>query len=117
MFNLDGLKSKGEGEDVYFSISVNLKTNEVTLFYDDNGEIKKQQTSCSSEYLAGGDLRNNNLQFCVGATYGGSPGEASFSKFDLYACRLYTKVLDEVDVKNNYHESINYRKFLKMNNN
>ena len=97
------------------SITTNLKSGEVNFFYDSGDGLKKRGTLCTEEYLKGGDICSNDIPFCVGATAGGGVGEIKpdYSKFDLYACRLYTRILDDVEIEKNYHESIDYHKYLE----
>ena len=50
----------------------------------------------------------------------GTPGNGSiwheFSKFDLYSCRLYSRVLTDEEISQNYTATTNYHNKLVNNN-
>ena len=98
----------------YFSITIDFpkSNNDKALIklYQDGKEI--QETTCSREYLKYGDLFNNELCFTVGLVVSGKEdgtgGLAEYGKFDLYACRLYTKILTDTEINQNYIATTNY---------
>ena len=89
----------------YISFSVNFENCEIKVYQD--GEVK-QITTCSKKYLEGGDAFNNEIPFVIGMLAQGTPVKAVFSKFDLYACRLYTRVLTDTEINQNYVATTNY---------
>ncbi len=101
-----------ENKEIYFSVSVDLESGIVNLYYRDGRDLKEMTTSCSTDYLKAGALTDRSKPFCLGASCGGDDYSPLYGKEDLYACRLYTKVLGATDIEKNYYESVNYRKYL-----
>ena len=93
----------------YVTMTVDLKLNIITLYW--NGEFVGN-TTCNHEWLIGGDIANSEVPFTIGLQCGGSVYTESYSKIDIYACRLYNKVLTEEEVKNNCEMTINYHNML-----
>ncbi len=107
-----------EGEMIiYVSVSVDLKNGKVCLFYEENGKLRENETFCSVDYLNSGDLMKKELPFCIGSFFGGSPSYDQYSRYDLYATRLYNRVLNEKEVNENYYESVNFHNYLMEDNN
>ena len=96
----------------YISLVVDYKTNSVKAY--SKGKLIRE-TECNHEYLLGESLLDDTLAFTVGLMLSGSPQFKVFSKFDLYACRLYTRVLDDEEIRKNYQESVNYHNYLTNN--
>ena len=59
--------------------------------------------------------RKYHLQY--GAEDGATTGEVKmvYSKMDLYACRLWTRVLGSDEMNKEYKSTIAYREYLKGN--
>ena len=96
----------------YFSITINLESGEIKYF--DRGS-EMQKTTCLKEYLKKGDIFNADIPFTIGLQVAGSPGTANYSSFDLYACRLYTRVLSGTEISQNYTATTNYHNKLVNN--
>lgn len=97
----------------YFSITIDFKTNKVTLYNLGN---KVKSTKCDKNYLDSGNIFNNSIPFTVGLHVGGSTAVSSYNKFDLYACRLYTRVLSDKEIAQNYIATTNYHNELVKSN-
>ena len=115
-FTFENIGSIKSNTPIYFSISVNYETGSVNLYWmGENGTLICRSTICSTEYLNKGRELMKDASYCVGGHYGGSNPHASYSKMNLYACRLYNRILDSTEVERNFNESINYRKYLMEN--
>ena len=106
--------------DFYFSLVIDFNSGKsenrtyIKLYKD--GEIA-QETSCSTEYMESGDVFKNDSDFTVGLmSY--TPGDGTikhdFSKMDLYACRLYDRVLSAEEIKQNFVGSKSYHEGMKQ---
>ena len=101
---------------IYFSISVNYKTGCINLYWmDESGTLIHRNTTCSTEYLNVGKELMKNASFCVGTYIGGVDQHVSYCKLNMYACRLYSRILEPTEVEGNFNESINYHKYLMEN--
>lgn len=100
-------------DDGYISISANLKNNEIVLYW--NGEYI-DKTTASLNWLTGGGLTESNIPFVIGLQTGGIGYNEAYSKMNIYACRLYNKVLTSEEIKNNYKKTTEYRKMLSTQN-
>ena len=90
----------------YFSLTIDFNKNKVNIY--DKG-VKIYETTCNQEYLENGDIFDNSLPFTVGVqVYGTYPMEGHFSTFDLYSCRLYTRVLTDTEIGLNFTATTNY---------
>lgn len=98
----------------YLTMTVNLKTDMISLYW--NGEFVGN-TQCNHEWLVSGDLTNSNVPFTIGMMVSGDVYAESFSKMDLYACRLYNKALSDQEVKDNTNATIAYHNLLVQENN
>ena len=99
--------------EVYFSIGINLKNGEVKLFFNSNGKSENISTVCSTDYLKDSELLDKDVPLCSGVHVDNSG--ASFQKFDIFAVRIYNKVLEDKEIEDNFHESINYKNYLEKN--
>ena len=104
---------------------------ECTITGDQSGTGSNQEFKTENEKKDGNELKwriwdydgttlritllDDSIAFTVGLMLSGSPQFKCFSKFDLYSCRLYTKVLNDEDIRINYQESINYHNYLTNN--
>ena len=77
----------------------------------ENGKLK-QSTTCSKKYLDSGWIFDSSCPFVVGAMSSAGQntgaGSVSYSNFDLYSCRLYTRVLSDDEIKSNYIATKDY---------
>ena len=89
----------------YVSITIDTLTGNIKFFQDG---VPVVQTTCSTDYLDSGDLFNNDIPFSVGLSVGGDPATVGYDNFDLYACRLYTRVLSDIEIQQNYTATTNY---------
>lgn len=104
-----GLK-KFDGEDGgYIAMTVNLNTNIITLYQD--GDFIGS-TQCSDKWLRNGSLTDNTVPFTIGLLTEGDVYSEKYSKMSLYSCRLYNKVLDEKEIKENYNKTTAYHNMI-----
>ena len=98
------------GGETYLGISIDFNgvdENCKVKVYS-NGELI-EETTCSEKYLKlGEELWNVNIPFTIGVIVAGDPIYADYSKFDLYACRLYTRVLSDTEIAQNYTATTDY---------
>ena len=97
----------------YLTMTVNLKNDTISLYW--NGEFIGE-TVCNHDWLVNGKITDNTIPFTVGLMIGGSTYTETYSKIDLYACRLYNKVLTSEEVKNNYNLTTAYHNLLVEEN-
>ena len=81
-------------------------TNNTVKLYSKGGLIV--ETTCSHDYLVSGTLIDKNVPFTIGLMVDGVSRTEHYSKFDLYACRLYTRVLSDTEIHQNYVATTNY---------
>lgn len=93
----------------YLTMTVNIENNTIILYW--NGEYVAE-TKCNHNWLVDGELLNAQIPFTIGLNVGGDCYTENYSKIDIYACRLYNKVLTEEEVKNNCEMTINYHNML-----
>ena len=96
-------------DDGYISISANLKNREIVVYW--NGEYI-DKTTASLNWMNGGGLTESNIPFVIGLQTGGNEYREAYSKMNIYACRLYNKVLTSEEIKENYNKTVEYRKML-----
>ena len=89
----------------YITISLDFKTSEMILYKDG---IELDRTILGIEYLESGDIFKNEIPFAIGMVCGGAPWQVQYGKFDLYACRLYTRVLTDEEISQNYTATTKY---------
>ena len=90
----------------YITMSVNLETNTISLYL--NGEYV-DSTNCNHEWLVSGQLTDKTVPFAIGLIVGGSTYIETYSKMELYSCRLYNKVLTDEEISDNYEKTTSYR--------
>ena len=90
----------------YITMSVNLETNTISLYL--NGEYV-DSTNCNHEWLVSGQLTDKTVPFTIGLIVGGSRYTETYSKMELYSCRLYNKVLTDEEISDNYEKTTSYR--------
>lgn len=95
----------------YLTMAVNLENDTISLYW--NGK-HIGSTKCSHDWLVNGTLTDKNIPFTVGLMISGSTYEERYSKMDLYACRLYGKVLSEKEIEDNYNATVAYHNLLKQ---
>ena len=99
-------------EGAYITVSINLKDAIISLYR--NGEFY-DSTKCSKKWLEQGKIEDSSIPFIIGMFVGFSPYSETYASIDLYACRLYNKVLTDEEVKDNCQKTINYHEFLIKN--
>ena len=110
---IEGFNSAEGG---YITMTVDLETNTIALYW--KGEYL-DSTVCNHDWLIGGGLTDETIPFTVGMLIGlvnGKTGQA-FAKMDLYACRLYNKVLTAEEIQQNCEKTILYHNLLVQENN
>ena len=103
-------------EGGYITVSVDLNKNEVTIYKNGN---YFDSTICNKEWLNESQITNNEVPFLIAKFYAyGSEAsiEEAYSKVDIYACRLYNKVLTTDEVKSNYDATVTYHNVLVGSN-
>ena len=93
----------------YVTMTVDFDSNIIALYW--NGEFVGS-TVCSHEWLIGGDIDNPEIPFTIGLQCGGNVYTEDYSKVDIYACRLYNKILTADEVKANYDKTVAYHNVL-----
>lgn len=103
-----------EQQGGYLTMTANLETNKVSLYW--NGEYL-DSTICSNEWMRSGGLTDSSIPFTVGLVVSGNVYTEHYSKMDIYACRLYNKVLTAEEVKQNHDKTVLYHNLLVQENN
>ncbi len=98
----------------YVTMTVDFDSNIITLYW--NGEFVGS-TTCSHDWLTGGDINNPEVPFTIGLQCGGNVYTETYSKMDIYSCRLYNKVLTADEVKANYDKTVAYHNVLVQSKN
>ena len=93
----------------YLTMTIDTENNEVSLYWKGN---LVGSTTCSHDWILGGGLTNNSIPFTIGLLVSGNTYEENYSKVNIYACRLYNKVLTADEVKANYDKTVAYHKVL-----
>ena len=104
-----GIGYLSEENGGYVTMTVDFDTNVIALYW--NGEFF-DSTTCSHEWLIGGDITNSEVPFTIGLQCGGNEYTEDYSKMDIYACRLYNKILTADEVKANYDKTVAYHNVL-----
>ncbi len=95
----------------YLTMTIDIENDNISLYWE--GKFIAS-TICSHEWLIGGDLLSEDIPFTVGLQVYGNSGKRleGYSKVDIYACRLYNKVLTADEVKDNYNATVTYHNLL-----
>ena len=94
----------------YITVCVDLNRSEVTIYKDEN---YFDSTICNKEWLNASQITNNEVPFLISKLYSyGEVIDSSYAKVDIYACRLYNKVLTADEVKANYDKTVAYHNVL-----
>ena len=93
----------------YLTMTADIQNSIITLYW--NGEIIGG-TSCSHEWMINGGLTDNSIPFTIGLVVEGTSYQEYYAKTNLYACRLYNKVLTSDEVKANYDKTVAYHNLL-----
>ena len=93
-------------EGNYITVTVNLETNTLTLYI--NGSFLGE-TVCSHDWLVNGQLTDSTVPFTIGLRISGSEYYENYSTMELYACRLYDRVLTDEEIAENCETTIAYR--------
>ena len=102
-----------QGEDGgYITVTADIQNNKIQMYW--NG-VFLGETTCSHEWMINGGLTDSSIPFSIGMIVTGSIYTENYSKFDLYACRLYNKVLTEEEVQENYNKTVTYHNLLIQN--
>ena len=94
----------------YITVCVDLNRSEVTIYKNGN---YFDSTICNKEWLNASQITNNEVPFLISKLYSyGEVIDSSYAKVDIYACRLYNKVLTADEVKANYDKTVAYHNVL-----
>ena len=93
----------------YITVTADIENSIVAMYW--NGK-SLGQTAVSHDWMVNGSLTDGSIPFTVGMIAGGSSYTEQYSKIDLYACRLYNKVLTEEEVNDNYNKTVAYHNLL-----
>lgn len=96
-------------DEGYITVTQNLNENTVTIYWNGNYIDK---TNVNHNWMIGGGLNENSIPFVIGFQTGGIEYTEMFSSMNIYACRLYNKVLTSEEIKENYNKTVEYRKML-----
>ena len=104
-----------QGEDGgYITVTADIKNNKVGVYW--NGEFIGE-TTCSHDWMVNGGLTDSSIPLTVGLVIGGNNYTESFSEINLYACRLYNKVLTSEEIKDNYKKTKTYHTIIEQKKN
>ena len=94
-------------EDFYLTLVMDLDSSQISIFV--NGK-KFGTEECDSNWLKSGSLNDKEFPFTLGAKRGGTTTEGTWNYgcFSLYSCRLYTKVLTDKEVNDNYLKTVSF---------
>ena len=95
----------------YLTMTADIDNNVISLYWNGN---YIDSTTCSNIWMTGGGLTDYNIPFTIGFNVSGINNKYTekYSKVDIYACRLYNKVLTLDEVKANYDKTVAYHNVL-----
>lgn len=99
-------------EGGYITIVANMKESSISLY--SAGELIGK-TTVSPNWIKTSILQDSNVPFLIGKRYGYEAGDKvveQYGKLNIYACRLYNKVLTDNEVKENYDKTRAYHNML-----
>ena len=97
-----------QGDIWYFDLTFNADTNEFKL-YENNKFIDSDIVNESYWHGENGGkqiFEDDNIFCYLGRVYGGVGGGWHYSKYTLYALRLYNRPLNESELNNNYTKTL-----------
>lgn len=107
----------------YITMTVDINSDTITLYW--NGQYV-DKTKVSHKWLLNGGLTNNSIPFTIGYQIRGklesdeSDENVSswnkYAKVDIYACRLYNKILTADEIRDNYNSTVAYHNLLLQEN-
>ena len=98
----------------YLTMTIDLEKNVVSLYW--NGKFV-DSTICNHDWMVSGGLIDSSIPFTIGLGVRGESYTEYYSKVDIYACRLYNKVLTADEVKANYDNTVAYHNVLAQSEN
>ena len=102
----------------YITISIDIE-NETIKLYEDGKCIG--ETTADKIWMISGGISDNTIPFTVGFAVAGAIeyeyNVEKYSKIDIYACRLYNKILTNEEVEENYNSTKAYHNLLEKENN
>ncbi len=100
----------------YITISIDIE-NEIIKLYEDGKCIG--ETTADKTWMISGGISDNTIPFTVGFAVAGAIeyNVEKYSKIDIYACRLYNKILTNEEVEGNYNSTKAYHNLLEKENN
>lgn len=105
-----------ENDGGYLTLTIDFNNCTVKFFWNGKFIIS---TICNHDWMLGGEIANSSIPFTIGLMIGGNVYTEQYGKLDIYACRLYNKILTDEEVKNNCEMTVNYHNMLvnqKINN-
>ena len=105
-----------ENDGGYLTLTIDFNNCTVKFFWNGKFIIS---TICNHDWMLGGEITNSSIPFTIGLMIGGDVYTEQYGKLDIYACRLYNKILTDEEVKNNCEMTVNYHNMLvnqKINN-
>lgn len=93
--------------DGYITVTINIVDNTVTLYW--NGDYV-DRTTVNHDWMVNteGGFLDSEIPFTIGLQAGGSSYTENYSEMNIYACRLYTKILTDEEIKDNYIKTVTY---------
>ena len=98
----------------YFTMTIDVTNDTIALYW--NGEYL-DSTTCSREWMTNGGILDSSVPFTIGLNVGGHEYIENYSQVDIYACRLYNKVLTADEIKANYDKTVAYHNLLVQSKN
>ena len=98
-------------EGGYITLVINIDKNLVSLY--ENGNFI-DSTTVSHAWINSDILENSSVPFLIGKRYGYEIDSVinRYGKMNIYACRLYNKVLNDNEIKENYNKTVTYHNML-----
>lgn len=95
----------------YITLVVNTEKSNVSLY--EKGDLIGT-TVVSQNWLSPYILKNEKVPFLIGKRYGYEENEVItiYGKINIYACRLYNKVLTDEEIKANYNQTVAYHNMI-----
>ena len=95
--------------DFYFTLVIDFKQSQISIFF--NGK-KIGSEKCDSNWLVCGCLNDGNWPFTVGMMRSGTNNDpkTGYASGSLYCCRLYSRVLTEKELNDNYLKTVSFHK-------
>ena len=95
--------------DFYFTLVIDFIQSQISIFFNGK-EIGSDK--CNKSWLVSGFLNNGDWPFTVGMMRSGGVGNLheGYACGTLYCCRLYSRILTEKELNDNYLKTVSFHK-------